>query len=139
MANREYTKYKNRKLGSGTQSLIDWDTDTIKAILVTSGYSPDTSESGDEFLSDISGADIVATEAVTGITIAAGAVLPSGSVTFPAVTGSVATQVVLYKDTGSGATSPLAILYDTFTSGMPVTPDGNDIVLTFNVAGIMQT
>jgi hypothetical protein len=34
------------------------------------------------------------------------------------------------------STSPLALLFDTFGSGMPVTPNGGDIVVQWNVSGI---
>lgn len=139
MANREYVNYKNRKLGLGSQAFTDWDDDTIKAVLCSAGYTPDTSASGDEFLSDISGGNRIATVTVSGITITDGAVTVSGTLTFSSVTGSTVTQMALYKDTGSAATSPLLILFDTFTSGMPITPTGADINVTFNVSGVFAT
>lgn len=138
MANAHYTTYLNRQLGLGSQSLIDWDTDTIKGVLCTAVYS--AAVTTDQFLTDVpSGARIV-TATISTITIVDGAVKVSGSVTFtPGTTGDVLTQLVIYKDTGSAATSPLAVCFDTFTSGMPVTTaSGTGIVFNFNASGIFK-
>ena len=42
---------------------------------------------------------------------------------------------MIWKDTGSEATSPLIAYFDTVT-GLPVTPNGGNINLTFDAAGI---
>jgi hypothetical protein len=48
-----------------------------------------------------------------------------------AVTGSVVSYVVLYKDTGSDATSELLVYWDTGT-GIPLTPNGGDVSVNFD-------
>jgi hypothetical protein len=55
-------------------------------------------------------------------------------VTFTAVTGDVSEAVILYKDTGVAATSPLIAYIDTAT-GLPVTPNGGDITVTVPASG----
>lgn len=138
MANHHYTSYRNRILGLGSSSVIDWDTDTIKGVLCDATYTPDVDV--DVFLSDIpSGARIVSAT-ITGITIVDGRVKVSGTITFtPGVSGKVITQLVIYKDTGSAATSPLAVFFDSFTSGIPVTTvSGTGIDFNFNASGIFK-
>jgi len=46
--------------------------------------------------------------------------------TFPAVTGDQSEALIIWKDTGLEATSPLIAYIDTAT-GLPVTPAGGDI------------
>lgn len=140
MANGHYTHYRNGMLGlaAAAGSVIDWDDDTIFGVLCTADYTPDLA--GDTYLTDIPNpAQIVAAE-ITGITVDDGRVKVSGTVTFtPASTGDVLTQLVIYKDTGTPSTSPLAVYFDTFTSGMPVTTaSGTGIDFNFNVSGIFK-
>jgi len=108
---------------------IDWDTDNIKCSLVrSSAYTPNLAT--DQFLSS------VATRAadsgnLTGKTVANG-VADADDVTFTAVAAGAAIQYVLiWKDTGVAATSPLIALIDTAT-GLPVTPSGGDITVAWD-------
>jgi hypothetical protein len=132
MSNALYSVYCN---GIWTNAAaVDWTSDTIKAVLCSAGYTPNIA--ADAHITDIPGGDIVSTATVTGLSVASRAVQISGTVTFASVTGAVCTQVVLYKDTGTPSTSPLLALFDTFTSGMPATPVGTNIVLTLDASGI---
>jgi hypothetical protein len=47
------------------------------------------------------------------------------------VSGASCESIVVYKDTGSAATSPLVAFFDTAT-GLPVTPNGGDIIITWD-------
>lgn len=126
MANSLYNKFKERQLGPNA---IDFTADDIKAVLVDSAdYSPNLSTH--EFLSDIAAGGRVATSGNLGSkTITAGA-FDAADVTFTTVSGDVSEYVVLYKDTGAAATSPLIALFDTAT-GLPATPNGGNIVVTW--------
>lgn len=107
---------------------IDWDTDTIKLLLLSAGYTPNLAT--DKFISDL-GANIVArSPSLSGKTVAAG-VADASDVALSAVTGSQVTRVALAKDTGTDATSRLIGLVDTAT-GLPVTPNGGDINVVFD-------
>ena len=57
----------------------------------------------------------------------------------PAGTGSAsaAESLAFYKDTGSPATSSLIALFDT-AMGLPVTPDGGNVRITYDVLGILS-
>jgi hypothetical protein len=47
-------------------------------------------------------------------------------------------RLILFKDTGTEATSILIAIYDTFTSGMPLTPNGGDVTVQWNASGIFS-
>jgi hypothetical protein len=104
---------------------ISWSGDNIKAILVDSQeYTPNLAT--DQFLSDIPAGGIVATSAnLTSKTTTSGAG-DAADVTYTSVTGDISEFLVIYQDTGSGATSRLIARIDTAT-GLPVTPNGGDI------------
>lgn len=126
MANALYDQARESFLGQNPT--LDWDTDTIKVALLSAGYTPNLATH--QYVSDL-GANIVArSSALTGKTVAAG-VADANDVTFNAVSGAQVTRIVIYKDTGSDATSPLICLIDTGT-GLPVTPNGGDITITWD-------
>lgn len=126
MANSLYDKARERFLSAQ----LNWSTDTIKAVLVdTAVYTP--SLAAHEYLSDISGSSRIATSgAFTGKTIAGGAA-DANDVTFTSVSGASIEAVVLYKDTGVEGTSPL-IAYIDVATGLPITPNGGDIIVTWD-------
>ena len=126
MANSLYDKGRQKFLDAD----IDWSADTIKAVLVDTGaYSVNISTH--EFLSDIAGgARIATTSAFTSKTSTAG-VADADDPSFGNVSGVQSEAIVIYKDTGSAATSPLIAYIDTAT-GLPVTPNGGVINIVFD-------
>lgn len=121
MANIMYDK-AYEAFGNGQ---INWLADTIKTVLVDTGaYTLNAATH--EFLSDIpSGARVATSAALTGKTNVLG-VLDAGDASWPAVAGPSGEAVVIFKDTGTAATSRLIFYLDT-ASGLPVTPNGGDI------------
>jgi hypothetical protein len=63
-------------------------------------------------------------------------VFDGSDVTFSTVVGNSIEAIVIYIDTGSSATSPLVAYIDTSVTGLPVTPNGGDILITWNASGI---
>jgi hypothetical protein len=59
-------------------------------------------------------------------------------VTYTAVTGNSAEALLIYIDTGTAGTSRLVAWIDTSVTGLPVTPNGGDITITWNASGIFQ-
>lgn len=105
---------------------IQWLSHNIRVCLVDSTYVPDLAE--DEFLSVIPGGSIVATTGnLTSKTSLAG-VADAADVTLTAISGPTVYYAVVYRDTGSAATSPLIALIDSGI-GLPMTPNGGDIVI----------
>jgi len=104
---------------------------TIKAVLVdTASYTVNTAT--DANLSDIaSGMRVATSSALTLIDAASGGILDANDVTFSSVTGNQSEAVVLYKDTGTATTSTLILYVDTAT-GLPVTPNGGNVTITWD-------
>lgn len=126
MANALYDKGREKFL----RGELSWHNDTIKAILVDAAdYTVNLATH--EFLSDIpSGARVSTSAAFASKTTTAG-VADADNITLSAVTGDPSEIVVLIKDTGSAATSPLIAYLDSAT-GLPVTPNGGDITITWD-------
>ena len=125
MSNALYDKGRQAFL----EGSIAWLTDNIKAVLVTSGYTPSTGT--DQFLSDVPGGDRVATSGNLASKTSTSGVADAADLTFTAVSGSAVAYVVLYKDTGTAGTSPLILIIDTATN-LPVTPNGGDITVQWD-------
>jgi hypothetical protein len=124
----------NALYGKGRQKFLEGSiavlSDTIKCVLVdTTLYT--VSINVHEFLSDItSGARVATTSGLSSKDSTLG-VFNAGTVTFTAVSGAQCSAIVIYKDTGSAATSPLIVYIDVAT-GLPVTPNGGDITVTWD-------
>ena len=127
MANGLYGKFKELLLGGD----IDLAADDLKCVLVdTADYTVNLAT--DDFLADIAAGGRVATSGnLASKTITLG-VFDAADITFSAVTGDVSEALVIYKDTGDADTSPLIAYIDTVSSGLPVTPNGGDITVTWD-------
>jgi len=127
MANAIYPLFKAGIL-QGTWNLSSAN---IKVALVDTGVY--TYSAAHDFL-----ADVASTVALSGNlaskTFTSG-VFDSADPTFTAASGSVSEALILYVDTGSGATSALIAYYDTGVTNLPVTPNGGDIGVTVNASG----
>ena len=133
MANTIYNKFY-QGLGDGE---FDFGVDTIKIALVTSAYTPDFTDTGDEFESDL-GAAVLDEMALTGLAWVDRILDATDiTITFPDNNGGIGIALVLYKDTGTPSTSRLIAYFNTLT-GLPYTQDGNDDSITFNVNGILK-
>lgn len=107
---------------------ISWLTDNIKVVLIdTSEYTVDLTT--DQFLSDIDSEARIATSSnLSGKTSTSG-VADADDLTVSSVSGSV-DALVIYKDTGSAATSNL-IAYIDAAAGIPANPGGGNVTITW--------
>ena len=111
---------------------IAWLTDSIKAVLVNiQGGHYAVNLATDQFLSAIAAGDRVAISGALASKTSAAGVADAADVTWSAVSGAQCGAIVLYKDTGNAATSPLIAYLDTVT-GLPVTPSGADIAIAWD-------
>lgn len=108
---------------------VNWPSDTIKAILVDTGAY--TFSQAHDFLDDVPSGARIATVTLASKTNALG-VMDAADATFSAVTGASVEAIVIYKDTGTEATSRLLLYIDTVSSGLPVTPNGGNINVTWD-------
>ena len=130
MANAIYPKYKEAVIQSSANSSL---TGTVKVALVDTGTY--TYSATHEFLTSLTG--VVGTAQTIGATKSyTNGVFDGGDVTFSAVSGNTVEALVIYIDTGTAGTSRLVAYIDTGVTGLPVTPNGGDISITWNASGI---
>lgn len=132
MANAIYPLYKQALLDG--DSNIDLNDGTVKVALVDTGTY--TYSAAHQFLSDLSG--VVGTAGTIGSTTVTNGLFDGADVTFTAVSGATVEALVIYIDTGVAGTSRLVAYLDTGVTGLPVTPNGGDITVTWNASGIFQ-
>lgn len=126
MANTLFDKGRERFLTAA----LSWTADTIKVILVdTAAYTANFSTH--EYLSDISGSAIIAGPVTLTSKTATGGAADAADSTFTSVSGASIEAIIIYKDTGTAGTSPLIAYIDTAT-GLPITPNGGDIIVTYD-------
>lgn len=66
-------------------------------------------------------------------------VFDGGDLTYTAVTGASVEALIIYRlNTGANTTWRLMSYYDTAGGGLPVTPNGGNITVTWNASGIFQ-
>jgi hypothetical protein len=133
MANRLYDKFREQMLrntasgAQGSGGTIDLVSDNIKVSLHSATYTPNTAT--DLYHNTATG--LVATSGNLASKAIPLGTFNAANITFTAVSGSVVTQLVVYKDTGTDSTSPLIALIDTAT-GLPLTPNGGDITIAWD-------
>ena len=130
MASAIYPKAKEAFLKAD----IDLENDTIRAVLIDTGTY--TYNSAHDFYNDISGVVGSESAALSSKTFTNGT-FDAADITFSAVTGNTVEAIILFKDTGSTSTDALIAYIDSGT-GLPVTPNGGDITVTWNASGIFS-
>lgn len=126
MANTLYDAARQRFL----EAQINWMTDTIKVLLVsTSGYTPQTAVH--QYLADIPVSARIAGPVTLTAKATTGGAADAADVTFTSVTGNTINSIIICSDSGTEATSPLIAYIDTAT-GLPITPNGGDIIVTWD-------
>ncbi len=134
MANAIYPLYKEAILGAGANSALTGSgtTGLYCALVDTGTYTYSASH---QFYSSLSG--VVGTDQeITTVTLTTGTV-DGDNVTYTAVTGASVEALVLYrKNAGANTTWRLVAYIDTSVTGLPVTPNGGDITITWNASGI---
>lgn len=135
MANALYPTWKAALLQNSADSDLDGTGTTgVFAALVDTGTY--TYSAAHEFFSSLSG--IVGTDQEIGATKTyASGVFDGGDLTFTAVTGVSVEAIVLYRrNAGANTTWRLIAYIDTGVTGLPVTPNGGNITVTWNASGI---
>ena len=131
MANKIYPLYKQALLTGDTN--IDVENGTVKVALVDTGAY--TYSDAHQYLSSLSG--VVGTaQTLSSNTVTNGVFDSATNPTFSAVSGNTVEALVIYIDTGTAGTSRLVAYLDTGVTGLPLTPNGGDVSITWNASGI---
>jgi hypothetical protein len=134
MSNALYPTWKSALLQNSADSDLDGTGTTgVYVALVDTGLY--TYSAAHEFYSSLAG--VVGTDQEIGAKTYAGGLFDGADVTYTAVTGNSAEALVLYrKNAGANTTWRLIAYIDTGVTGLPVTPNGGDISITWNASGI---
>lgn len=135
MADALYPNFKH----SAVKGDFDIDASTIKVALVlnSAAYNA-THDNYDDISANVVGTpQTISAATFTLDTGDGGTELDGGDVTFTALSGSEVGSMVIYKDTGTPSTSQLIAWIDSYT-GLPFTPSGADLDITWPAAGILR-
>lgn len=138
MANAVYPKYKQSLMteADANKSLDQTGAAAPFAALVTTsgGYVYSAAHQFYSSLTNVQGTDV----AIATPTVVNG-LFDGDDCTFTAVSGTVIGAIVIYrKNAGANTTWRLVLYEDTSVTGLPVTPNGGNIVITWNASGIFQ-
>jgi len=137
MANVIYPLYKQEILKGTSENLLnstEGATGVYVALVDTGIY---TYSAAHRYYSSLSG--IVGTDQEILTKTQALGVFDGDDVTFSSVSGNTCEAIVLYrKNAGANTTWPLIAYIDTGVTGLPVTPNGTDIVIQWNASGIFS-
>lgn len=135
MANAIYDKFRQARMTADTN--IDLENEDIRVILVDAADY--TFSQAHDFLDDVPGAARVAVSGALASKTVTDGVFDAADVTFSAVTGDPCEALIIYRHTGVEGTSRLIAYLDTGFTGLPVTPSGGDITVTWNASGIFKS
>ena len=135
MANAIYPKWKETIMQADANSELDsaeGATGVFVALVDTGTY---TYSAAHQFYSDLSG--IVGTDQEITTKTQTNGTFDGNDVTFTSVSGATVEALVIYrKNGGANTTWPLIAYIDTGVTGLPVTPNGGNIDVTWNASGI---
>jgi hypothetical protein len=136
MANALYPLWKQSLMteADANKSLDQTGSNAPYTALITtsSGYTYSTSH---QFYSSLT--NIVGTPQPITTPTKVNGTFDGDDVTFTAVSGTVVGAIVIYRQNAGANTTWRLVLYeDTSVTGLPVTPNGGNIVVTWNSSGI---
>ena len=135
MANAWYPIYKQNLLAGTSGYDLDNDTTTdgpYCALVDTGTY---TYSAAHDFYNDLSG--VVGTDQrISTPTVTIGT-FDGDNLTYTSVSGNSVEALIIYRhNSGANSTWPLVLYLDTSVTGLPVTPNGGNITVTWNASGI---
>jgi len=135
MANAIYPKWKETIMKAEANSELDsaeGATGVFVALVDTGTYIYSAAH---QFYSDLSG--VVGTDQEITTKTQTNGTFDGSDVTFTSVSGATVEALVIYrKNVGANTTWPLIAYIDTGVTGLPVTPNGGNIDVTWNASGI---
>lgn len=135
MANAVYPEYKEFLLGASANVSLNVDdaTDGPFCALVDTGTY--TYSAAHDFYNDLSG--VVGTDQRISTPTIANGTFDGDNLTYTAVSGATVEALVIYRhNAGANTTWKLVAYIDTSVTGLPVTPNGGNVTITWNASGI---
>jgi hypothetical protein len=145
MANAWYNEGKTKLLDGS----VDFLTDAIRAMLVTSGYvfdadhlviDPGTDDADDASFNELSGTGyvqrVLASKTVTRNDSSDRAILDCADLLWTAINAGTADAMIVFYYSGSLATSVPILYVD--SAGFPKATNGSDLGVTINASGLAR-
>jgi hypothetical protein len=135
MANAIYPKWKESLLGGAPNSALTGSgtTGLYVALVDTGVYTYNATHQFYSSLAGIAGTD----QEITAVTVASGTVDGNNTSHAAVAAGPSLEALVLYRrNTGASSTWQLVAYLDTGVTGLPITPNGSNIDIAWNAAGI---
>ena len=142
MATVIHNNFRNAQFGTPANSTttVDLDGDDVRVSLL------DQTDSGaitvtTENYGQVDTATVVADSGALGsktVGVVAVGTFDAANVTFSSITGDAADFLTFYKFDATPANATLIVTWDSATTGLPVTPNGGDITVTFNASGLVR-
>ena len=135
MANALYPLWKQEILKGTSNNLLNSSEGTTGVYVALVDTGTYTYSGSHQFYSDLSG--IVGTPQEITTKTQTNGTLDGSDVTFSSVSGNTVEALVLYRRNGGANTTwPLIAYIDSGVTGLPVTPNGGNIGVTWNASGI---
>lgn len=143
MATVVTNNFRNANMGlpGGSSTTVDFDTDDIRCSLIDQAQSGALDATDGTYADVNGGTGAVAQGSAMGSktvgTVSAGVFDSTVDYTFSSVTGAECEYLTLEKYNATDANSTVCVIWDTVTTGLPVTPNSGDITVTWAGGGIL--
>lgn len=137
MTNAIYPIYKQNLLAGTSGYDLDNDTTTdgpYCALVDTGTYTYNAAHDFRDDITGVQGTD----QRITAPTVTNG-LFDGGDLTYTSVSGNSIEALVIFRhNSGANTTWPVVCYIDSSVTGLPVTPNGGNITITWNASGIFQ-
>lgn len=138
MANAIYPPYKGFLLGASASVSLNVNDATDGPFCQLTDTGAYTYSAAHDFYDDVVAGNVGTTQRIVNPTIVAG-LFDGDNLTYTAVSGATVEALIIYRhNAGANTTWKVVAFIDTGVTGLPVTPNGGDITVTFNASGIFQ-
>ena len=137
MATLVTDEFRNAQMGNPTHTAWDFNTpDDIRIALVDNLTF--TIAAGTVDWAEASAALVGSMVALAAESVTNPGIFDADDATISSVTGNPIEQLAVLKFSGTASTSPISHAYDSVTVGIPLTPNGGDVTVTWAGGGILQ-
>lgn len=135
MANAVYPLYKGFLLTAAANVSLDQNDATNGPFCRLVDTGTYTYSAAHDFADDVTGG--VGTDQRISTPTTSSGTFDGDDLTYTAVTGNSVEALVIYRhNSGANTTWKLVVYIDTSVTGLPVTPNGGNITVTWNASGI---
>lgn len=140
MSNAVYDLYKTAAMSASSNVSLTQDDSTDGPFCALIDTNDVAFSQTHQFYSTISAAVVGTDQRITTPTVGsvAAGVFDGDNLTYTSVTGDPCEALIIYRhNSGANSTWRLVVFIDTAT-GLPVTPNGGNITVTWNASGIFK-